>query len=327
MPEMTLLDAIRLGIDEEMARDENVVLWGEDVGQRGGVFLLTQGLQEKYGEDRVLDTPLAESGIVGVAIGAALVGLKPIAEIQFADFMHPAFDQIVSEAARMYYRSNGAWQCPLVIRVPYGGGVAGGLYHSQCAEAFYTHVPGLKVVMPCTPYDAKGLLKAAVRDPNPVLYFEPKRLYRALKDEVPTEDYIVPLGQAEVKRPGSDLTLITYGSTLPMSLQAANIVADEGIEVEVLDLRTLIPLDKEAIFASVEKTSKVLIVHEDTLTGGFGGEIAAILADKMFEHLDGPIRRLCSPDAPAVPFSRPLSDFYMLNSNKIATAIRDLAAY
>jgi 2-oxoisovalerate dehydrogenase E1 component beta subunit len=292
------------------------------------VFRATLGLYDKYGPQRVIDSPLAELSIVGVGIGAALYGLRPICEIQFADFIHPAFNQIVSEAAKMCYRSNGEWTVPLVIRAPYGGGIGGGLYHSQSLEAFFTHVPGLKVVIPSTPYDAKGLLKAAVRDPNPVLFFEPKKGYRLIRGEVPEgEEVIVPIGPAKVTRVGSDLSVFAYGMMHHYTLQAAEAVARDGIQAEVVDLRTLLPVDRAAILASVRKTGKALIVHEDTLTGGYGAEIAALLAGEAFTDLDAPVRRLTGPDVPAVPFSHPMQDWFMPSVDTIAAAIRDLAAY
>lgn len=327
MPEITLIEAIRQAMDEELERDPLAFIVGEDVGARGGVFRATQGLHEKYGDERVIDSPLAELSIVGVGIGAALYGMHPICEIQFADFIHPAFNQIVSEAAKMCYRSNGEWTVPLTIRAPYGGGISGGLYHSQSLEAFFTHVPGLKVVIPSNPYDAKGLLKSAVRDPNPVLYFEPKKGYRLIKGEVPEGDYTVPIGPAKVSRSGSDLSLFAYGMMHHYALQAAETVAAEGIDVEVVDLRTLYPVDRQTILESVKKTSKALIVHEDNLTGGYGAEIAAILAEHAFTDLDAPVRRLAGPDVPAVPFSHPLQDWFMVNPQKIVAAIRGLAAY
>jgi 2-oxoisovalerate dehydrogenase E1 component beta subunit len=310
-----------------MARDERVVLLGEDVGVKGGVFKVSVGLQERFGEGRVIDTPLAESGIVGTAIGMALNGLLPVAEIQFADFIHPAMNQIMNEAAKIRYRSNGDFTCPLVIRAPFGGGVRGALYHSQSVEALFAHIPGLKVVIPANPYDAKGLLKSAIRDPDPVLFFEHKKAYRLFRQELPEDDYAVPLGQARVAREGRDLTVIAYGLMLHYALEAAEAVAAEGISAEVVDLRTLVPLDRATILASVEKTSKVLIVHEDTRTGGFGGELAALVAEEAFEHLDGPVRRLTGPDVPAMPFAKPLEDAFMLNPAKIVDAIRELAAY
>jgi 2-oxoisovalerate dehydrogenase E1 component beta subunit len=310
-----------------MERDERVVVLGEDVGRKGGVFGVTQGLFERFGEERVVDTPLAESSIVGCAIGMACNGLVPIAEIQFADFIHPAFDQIVSEAARMRYRSNGAFGVPLVIRVPYGGAHGTALYHSQCVEAFYAHVPGLKVVAPSTPYDAKGMLKAAVRDPDPVLFLEHKRMYRLVRGEVPDSDYTVPLGPAVVRREGKDLSLFTYGWTLHEALQAAEVAAQEGIGVEVVDLRCLRPLDKETILRSVAKTNKALVVYEDNRFGGFGAEIAALIAEEAFEDLDGPVMRLAGPDVPGIPFARPLEQWYWVNQDKILGAIRRLAHY
>lgn len=327
MPELTMIEALRQALEEELARDENVFLVGEDVGVRGGVFRASQGLYEKFGPERVLDAPLAELSIVGVGIGAALYGLRPICEIQFADFIHPAFNQILSEAARMCYRSNGEWTVPLVIRAPYGGGVGGGLYHSQSVEAFFTHIPGLKVVIPSNPYDAKGLLKAAVRDPNPVLFFEPKKGYRLIRGEVPEGEYSVPIGPACVSRPGSHLSLFAYGMMHYYALQAAETLAGEGIDVEVVDLRTLLPVDREAILASVRKTGKALIVHEDNLTGGYGAEIAALIAEEAFSDLDAPVRRLCGPDIPAAPFSHAMQEWFMLNPEKIAAAARDLARY
>jgi len=327
MAEMTLLDAVRQAMDEELARDEKAFIVGEDVGKRGGVFRATVGLIDKYGPERVIDSPLAELSIVGVGIGAALYGMHPICEIQFADFIYPAMNQIVSEAAKMCYRSNGDWTVPMVIRAPYGGGIGGGLYHSQSLEAFFTHVPGLKVVIPSNPYDAKGLLKSAVRDPNPVLFFEPKKGYRLIKGDVPDGEYTVPIGKANVTREGSDLTVYAYGMMHYYTLQAADEVAAEGISVEVVDLRTLYPVDRETILNSVRKTGKALIVHEDNLTGGYGAEIAATIADGAFEYLDAPVRRLAGPDVPGVPFSHPLQEWFMVDTAKIAQAIRDLAKW
>ncbi|MBE2184130.1 MAG: alpha-ketoacid dehydrogenase subunit beta [Anaerolineae bacterium] len=328
MAQMTLIDAVRTAMDEEMARDERVFLTGEDVGRRGGVFRASQGLFDKYGDMRVVDSPLAELSIVAVGIGAALADLRPICEIQFADFIHPAFNQIVNEAAKMYYRSNGQWKVPMVLRVPYGGGIAGGLYHSQSVEAFFTHCPGLKIVIPSTPEDAKGLLKSAVRDPNPVLFFEPKKGYRAIKGEVPEGDYVTPIGKARVARAGRDLSVFAYGMMAHYTMIAAGQVAEQdGIDAEVIDLRTLLPVDKESILASVEKTGKALIVYEDNRTMGYGAEVAAILADEGFEFLDAPVRRLTGPDIPSVPFNHGMQEFFMPNPDKIATAIRELARY
>jgi len=325
---MTLIEALRQAMEEELARDDRVFLVGEDVGRRGGVFRATQGLYEKFGAGRIIDSPLAELSIIGIGIGAALYGLRPICEIQFADFIHPAFNQIVNEAAKMCYRSNGEWTVPLVIRAPYGGGIGGGLYHSQSLEAFFAHVPGLKVVIPSNPHDAKGLLKAAVRDPNPVVFLEPKKGYRLIKGEVAGPGEILePLGVARVTRSGTDLTAIAYGMMHHYTLQAAQAVAGEGLSVEVVDVRTLLPLDKATLLASVRKTGKALVIHEDNLTGGYGGEIAAILADEAFTDLDAPIRRLAGPDVPAMPYSHPLQDWFMLNPEKIAAAMRELASY
>ena len=328
MAEITLVEAIRQAMDEELARDQDAFVIGEDVGVRGGVFRATVGLFDKYGPERVVDSPLAELTIVGVGIGAALYGKHPICEIQFADFIFPAFNQIISEAAKMTYRSNGEWTVPMVIRAPYGGGISGGLYHSQSVEAFFTHVPGLKVVIPSNPYDAKGLLKSAIRDPNPVMFFEPKKGYRLIKGEVPDEqEYTVPIGPAKISREGKDLSVFAYGMMHHYALQAAETVAKEGIDVEVVDLRTLYPVDRETILESVHKTSKALIVHEDNLTGGYGAEIAATIAEWGFKDLDAPVRRLAGPDVPAVPFSTPMQDWFMVNPDKIAAAIRDLAAF
>jgi len=328
MTDMTMIDAIRMALDEELARDERVFITGEDVGQRGGVFRATQGLYEKYGRQRIVDSPLAELSIVAVGIGAALTDLRPVCEIQFADFIHPAFNQIVNEAAKMYYRSNGAWSVPLTIRAPYGGGISGALYHSQSVEAFFAHVPGLKVVIPATPYDAKGLLKSAVRDPNPVLFFEPKKGYRSIRGDVPEDDYTVPIGPARVAREGRDLSLFAYGMMAHYAVQAAEqVAAEDGLDVEVIDLRTLLPLDKDAVLRSIKKTGKALIVYEDNLTMGFGAEVSAIIADEAFEYLDGPVRRLAGPDIPAMPYSHPMQEFFMLNPDKIVAAVRELAAY
>ncbi|NLX11005.1 MAG: alpha-ketoacid dehydrogenase subunit beta [Chloroflexi bacterium] len=328
MPEVTLIEALRQAMDEELERDDRVFITGEDVGQRGGVFRATVGLFEKYGAERVIDSPLAELSIVAVGIGAALAGMRPICEIQFADYIFPAFNQIVNEAALVYYRTNGEYNVPMVIRAPYGGGIGGGLYHSQSVEAFFAHAPGLKIVIPSNPYDAKGLLKAAVRDPNPVMVFEPKKGYRLIRGEVPDHEYTVPIGLSEVTRKGDDLTVYAYGMMHYYTLQAAEMVAQQdGIQCEVVDIRTLVPLDKETVLNSFKKTGKALIVYEDNRFLGYGAELAAILSDEAFEYMDGPIRRLAGPDVPGVPFAHTMQDFFMPSPEKIAHAIRELAAY
>ncbi|MEM8533884.1 MAG: alpha-ketoacid dehydrogenase subunit beta [Chloroflexota bacterium] len=327
MAEITLLESIRTGLDEMMATDDRVFVFGEDVGKRGGVFRVTEGLYEKYGPMRIIDSPLAESVIVGACIGAAFNDTRPVAEIQFADFIHPSFNQIVSEAARVRYRSNGDWDVPMVIRAPYGGGIHGALYHSQSIEAIFCHIPGLKVVAPSTPYDAKGLLKASIEDPDPILFLEHKKCYRLIKGPIPDEDYRIPIGKADVKRTGSDLTVIAYGLMMHYSMEAAKQLEQEGIDAEIIDLRTLRPLDVDTILDSVTKTSKVLIVHEDNLTGGLGGEVSAIISEHAFEHLDGPIRRVCGPDAPAMPYAKTLEEVFLPSVEQIADAMRELAAY
>jgi len=327
MAVMNLVEAIRETLRAEMRRDPDVWIVGEDVGKKGGVFGATLGLYDEFGPERVQDSPLAESAIVGVGIGAALYGTKPVCEIQFADFIFPAMNQIVSEAAKMRYRSNGAWSVPMVIRAPFGGGVHGGLYHSQSVEQYFTNTAGLKVVVPATPYDAKGLLTAAIRDPDPVLFFEHKGLYRAVKGEVPEEDYVIPIGRAEVKRDGTDITVISYGKTLHFCLQAADLLEKEGYSALVLDLRTLLPLDKEEIVAAARKTGKVLIVHEASKTHGIGAEVAAIIAEECLFDLDAPIQRLCGPDVPAMPYADPMEKFYMLSTEKCLAAMRQLAQF
>lgn len=327
MAVMNLVEAIRETLRAEMRRDPDVWIVGEDVGKKGGVFGATLGLYDEFGPERVQDSPLTESAIVGVGIGAALYGTKPVCEIQFADFIFPAMNQIVSEAAKMRYRSNGAWSVPMVIRAPFGGGVHGGLYHSQSVEQYFTNTAGLKVVVPATPYDAKGLLTAAIRDPDPVLFFEHKGLYRAVKGEVPEEDYVIPIGRAEVKRDGTDITVISYGKTLHFCLQAADLLEKEGYSALVLDLRTLLPLDKEEIVAAARKTGKVLIVHEASKTHGIGAEVAAIIAEECLFDLDAPIQRLCGPDVPAMPYADPMEKFYMLSTEKCLAAMRQLAQF
>jgi 2-oxoisovalerate dehydrogenase E1 component beta subunit len=325
--EVTYLTAINQALHEEMRRDENVFVMGEDVAELGGAFKVTEGLLKAFGEDRVIDTPISEALIVGAGVGAAILGMRPVLEMQFGDFISCAFDQIVNTAATLRYRHGGRATCPLVVRAPSGAGVHGALFHSQNPEAWFTRVPGLKVVAPATVYDAKGLLKSAIRDDNPVVYFEHKRLYRSIKDNLPDGDFTVPIGVAELRQTGRDLSIITYGGTLGQCIDAAQIVGKEdGLGIEILDLRTLLPLDREAILATARKTGKVLVVHEDRLTGGFGGEIAALIGEYAFDSLDGPVRRLAAMDTHTA-FSPPLEEAILPNTNKIVEAIRSLAAY
>ena len=328
MTQKNVVTAIRDALHDEMADDERIVLLGEDVGARGGVFRVSAGWVEEFGEDRVIDTPLAESGLVGVAIGMALHGLLPVAEIQFADFIHPAFDQIVSEAARLRYRSNGDFGCPLVIRAPWGGGIHGALYHSQSIEAFYAHVPGLKVVAPATPADAAGMLRTALRDPDPVLFLEHKKTSRAVTGDVPDDRYRTPIGKADVKREGEDLTAVSYGYALHQCLEAAGRLESEGISVEVVDVRSLAPLDTETILTSVRRTAKAMVVYEDNRSYGAGAEIAATIAEEAMFDLDAPIVRIGGPDIPAMPFAGPLEHFYMEpEPDLLASRMRELAHY
>lgn len=326
MAVITYLEAIRSGMEEEMHRDDNVFVLGEDVG-KGGVLNATKGLRDQFGEARVLDTPLAESAIVGVAIGAAMSGMRPIAEIQFADFVFPAANQIISEAAKIRYRSNNDWECPVVIRLPYGATGGGALYHSQCPESVFFGTPGLKIVAPSTPYDAKGLIKAAIRDADPVLFFEHKKAYLSQSADVPKDDFIVPIGKADVKRAGTDITVIAYGMPVIYALQAAEELAKEGISAHVLDLRTIQPLDREAILEAAAKTGKVLIVHEDNKTGGVGAEVSAIISEELLFDLDAPIMRLCGPDVPAVGMNPPMEKFFLLSTDKLKEAMRKLAQF
>jgi len=321
---MTYLEAIRQGIWEEMERDSSVFLLGEDIGVYGGAFKVTAGMLEKFGEERVIDTPICESAMVGAAVGAALMGMRPVVEMQFMDFIACGFDQIVNMAAKIHYRWGPA--VPLVIRGPSGAGVHGGPYHSQSNEMWFVHTPGLKVVIPATAYDAKGLIKAAIRDDNPVIFYEHKFLYRRIKEEVPEQDYVVPLGKAAVRREGSDISVITYGAMVWTALEAAGALEKEGISLEVVDLRSLLPYDEEAVLASVRKCNKVILLHEDTRTAGMAGELAALIAEKAFEDLDGPIVRITAPDTP-VPFSPPLEEYFLPNAQKVVDAARKLAAY
>ncbi|KSU85689.1 alpha-ketoacid dehydrogenase subunit beta [Fictibacillus enclensis] len=327
MPIISYIDAVTQAIREEMQRDNKVFVVGEDVGVRGGVFRATAGLIEEFGEDRVIDAPLAESAIAGVGIGAAMYGMRPIAEMQFADFIMPAVNQIVSEAAKIRYRSNNDWTCPITIRAPYGGGVHGALYHSQSVEALFANVPGLKIVMPSTPYDVKGLLKSAIRDEDPVLFFEHKRAYRLIKGEVPEEEYTLPIGKADVKREGDDITVITYGLCVHFALQAAEKLEKDGISAHVLDLRTVYPLDKEAIIEAASKTGKVLLVTEDNKEGSIMSEVAAIIGEHCLFELDAPIKRLAGPDVPAMPYAPTMEKYFMMNPEKVEKAMRELAEF
>ncbi|HEY5599430.1 MAG TPA: alpha-ketoacid dehydrogenase subunit beta, partial [Candidatus Manganitrophaceae bacterium] len=323
----TYIKAIHDAMFEEMKRDENVFLLGEDIATLGGAFKATEGFLKEFGPDRVIDTPIAESLIVGAAIGAAILGMRPIAEMQFGDFISCAYDQIINMAATLRYRHGGRAQVPMVIRAPSGAGVHGGLFHSQNPESLFLSTPGLKIVTPATAYDAKGLLKASIRDNDPVLFFEHKNLYRRIQEELPEEDYIVPLGKASIRREGSDMTFVTYSAALYPSLAAAEKLKEqEGMEVEVIDLRTLRPLDWAAIFQSVQKTNKVIIVHEDRKTGGIGGEIAARISEEVFDYLDGPVCRVASEDT-HYAFSPPLEEFILPNVEKIITKAKALAAY
>jgi pyruvate/2-oxoglutarate/acetoin dehydrogenase E1 component len=326
MAAITFLEAIRQGLWEEMERDERVFILGEDIGAYGGAFKMTDGFLQKFGDERIIDTPISESAIVGAACGAAMMGLRPVAEMQFIDFISCAFDMITNYAAKSRYRQDIG--LPMVVRGPCGGGVHGGPFHSQNVESFFLNTPGLKMVEPSTPYDAKGLIKAAIRDEDPVLFFEHKLLYRnpKIKQEVPTEDYIVPIGKAAVRRTGNDLTIITYGAMVYTALEAAEKLEQEGIDAEVIDLRTLLPIDRETILESVKKTSKVIILHEATRTGGMAGELTAIINEGAFEYLDGPVMRVTSIDTP-VPYAPPLEEFFLPQVDDVLKAARALAAY
>ena len=324
MPLLTYLEAIRQGLWEEMERDPAVFLMGEDIGVYGGAFQVTAGMLEKFGEDRVIDTPISETAIVGAAIGAALMGKRPVVEMQFMDFIASGFDEIVNMAAKLHYRWGAA--VPIVIRGPAGAGVHGGPYHSQSNEMWFVHTPGLKVVAPASAHDAKGLMKAAIRDDNPVIFYEHKYLYRRIKDEVPEQDYVVPLGKALVRRQGTGIAVITYGAMVWTAMEAAVELEKEGVSLEVVDLRSLLPYDEETVLASVRKCSKVILLHEATRTGGMAGELAALIAEKAFENLDGPIVRVTAPDTP-VPFSPPLEEYFLPNAAKLMEAARKLASY
>ena len=326
MPEITMVEAIRLAMKEEMERDESVVVIGEDVGEYGGAFRATDGLFDQFGEMRVVDMPISESAIIGVALGMGIMGFRPVAEIQFADFITCGFDQIVNQTATLRYRTSGGMNAPLVIRAPSAAGVHGGLFHSQSPEAWFAHAPGLKVVVPSSAYDAKGLLKAAIRDDDPVIYLEPKYLYRRAKDDVPEEDYVVPIGEANILQEGEDVTIITYGSMVLRSLKAIEKLEEEDLSIELIDLRSIKPLDKDTIYASVRKTNRVVLVYEDHKTLGIGAEIAALLADELFEYLDAPIARVAAPDTP-IPYSPPLEEFYLPKESDIIEAVNRVIEY
>jgi 2-oxoisovalerate dehydrogenase E1 component beta subunit len=324
----SFIEAIHDTLLEEMRADERIVMLGEDIGRRGGVFRVTAGLLEEFGEDRVVDTPLAESGIIGSAIGMALNGLRPIAEIQFLDFIHSAMDQIMNEAARIRYRSNNDFSCPLVIRVPFGGGVHGALYHSQSIEAVFVHTPGIKVVAPATPTDAKGLLRTAIHDDDPVLFLEHKKMYRLIKGQVPDGPYEVPLGQARIVQEGTDATVIAYGMMVHEAVKAASVIANEtGTSIEIIDLRSLKPLDENTVLESARKTGKVLVVTEANGICSVASEVAALIAEQAFAYLDGPVMRVAAPDVPAMPFSPPLEHAFLVDAEKIGAALRRLIAF
>jgi 2-oxoisovalerate dehydrogenase E1 component beta subunit len=327
LPVMNNVEAVRATLHDALVRDDRVLIMGEDVGARGNVFLITKGFLEEFGPQRIIDTPLAEASIVGVAIGMAMEGLRPIAEIQFADFIYPAFNQIVGEAAKTRYRSDGDYTCPLVIRTPYGGGVRGALSHSVSIEALFYHVPGLKILVPSTPADIKGLLNAAIEDPDPVLFLEHKKTYRSVKGEVPEGYYTIPIGKADVKKAGTQLTVVSFGYNVHQALDAANRLEDEGLSVEVIDLRSIRPMDRTTILESLRKTRKLLIIHEDNKFGGVGAEISAMVVEEAFFDLDAPIRRLCGPDVPAMGYAQPLEEEFMISTDRMAQAMRDLIAF
>jgi 2-oxoisovalerate dehydrogenase E1 component beta subunit len=321
------VEAVRQTLYEALKNDPRTLVMGEDVGARGNVFLITKGFIEEFGAERVIDTPLAEASIVGIAIGMAMEGLRPIAEIQFADFIYPAFNQIVGEAAKTRYRSNGDYTCPLVIRTPYGGGIRGALSHSVSIEALFYHVPGLKIVAPSFPADIKGLLNAAIEDPDPVLFLEHKKTYRSVKGEVPNGHYTIPIGKADVKKSGTQLTVVSYGLYVHQALDAARQLESEGHSVEVIDLRSIRPMDRTTILESVRKTRKLLIIHEDNKFGGIGAEISAMVVEDAFFDLDAPIRRLCGPDVPAMGYALTLEEEFMIPTSRMAEAMRDLVAF
>ncbi|MDQ6721403.1 MAG: alpha-ketoacid dehydrogenase subunit beta [Candidatus Dormibacteraeota bacterium] len=323
---MNMVSALRSCLTEEMERDERVMVLGEDVGKKGGVFLVTDGLHKRFGEARVIDTPLAESSIAGVALGLAIAGKRPVAEMQFTDFAHMAFNQVTNEIAKFRYRSDGDWAVPMVVRAPMGGHAHGALYHSQSIEARFA-TPGLKIVIPSSPYEAKGLLLAAIRDPDPVLFFEHKRLYRMFKEPVPKGEYLIPLQVARTVREGTDISVFCYGLMVHYALEAAKTLEADGVNVEIVDLRTVYPIDKEAILASARKTGKSLVLYEDNFSVSIGSEIAALIADEAWRWLDAPVKRLGGLDVPSMPYAPAMEDFFMPNPEKITNALRELAAF
>jgi 2-oxoisovalerate dehydrogenase E1 component beta subunit len=324
---MNNVEAVRATLYEAMKNDDRTIILGEDVGARGNVFLITKDFINEFGPERVIDTPIAEASIVGIAVGMAMEGLRPIAEIQFADFIYPSYNQIVGEAAKIRYRSNGEYTCPLVIRTPYGGGVRGALSHSVSVEALFYHVPGLKIVAPSFPADVKGLLNAAIDDPDPVLFLEHKKTYRLIKGEVPNGHYTIPLGSANVLKAGTQLSVVSYGLYVHWALEAAQRLEQEGMSVEVIDLRSIRPMDKTTILKSVEKTRKLLIIHEDNKFGGIGAEISAMVAEEALFHLDAPIRRLAAPDVPAMGYALPLEEEFMSSPDEMAEAMREMVKF
>lgn len=327
MKNTTYIEAITSALYEEMERDESVFMIGEDIGLYGGVFKATKGLQKRFGEERVIDSPISEAYIVGGCVGAAMVGMRPVPEIQFADFITPSMDQIIQQAAKIRYRTGGQWTCPMTVRVCCGGEVGGGLYHSQINEQWFFSQPGLIVVMPSTPYDAKGLLKSAIRGEDPVIYFEHKRLYRSVKEEIPEDDFTVPIGKAAIRREGKDITIVAYGLMCHKSMEAANTLEKEGVSVELIDMRSLLPWDREMIFESVKKTSRAVLVQENTKTGGVMAEVSASITEEIFDYLDAPVTRVCGLDVPMLPFAPPLEHYFLPNAEKIVRAVRKVLEY
>jgi 2-oxoisovalerate dehydrogenase E1 component beta subunit len=327
MQKVTYIEAITQALDEEMARDESVFMIGEDIGLYGGVFKATKGLMEKYGAERVIDSPISEVYIAGGSVGAAMVGMRPVPEIQFADFITPSMDQIIQQMAKIRYRTAGQWTCPMTMRVCCGADVGGGLYHSQTNEQWFFSQPGLIVVMPSTPYDAKGLLKSAIRGDDPVIYFEHKRLYRWIKEEIPDGDFTVPIGKAAIRKKGTDVTLVGYGLMYHRAAEAVAALEKDGISAELIDMRTLLPWDRETIFESVKKTSRVVLVQESSKTGGVMAEVSASITEEVFDYLDAPVTRVCGLDVPAVPFAPPMEHFFLPNADKITRAVKKVLAY